>query len=170
MARKSMTSPVSEEMPAELLGLLQQADQLLKAEQGEKALELVARARLRSPWLTNAIGVCRLRLGDGPAAVDTLRGLVIGSGGLCLRPDVPTVFKSNFAAALALTGNVDGCLSILSEIRAEDHPAVQKLRAALRHWQAGLTFWERLRWRLGGSLDRPVALGPDVGDLWDVAP
>lgn len=58
--------------------ILSKADALLQAGAPKKALDLIARARMNSPWLTNALAVCQLRLGNTAVAVDVFRGLVLG--------------------------------------------------------------------------------------------
>jgi hypothetical protein len=97
--------------------------------------------------------------------VDVFRGLVLLPGTVCLRPDAAPEHRSNFAAALLAAGNVAGGLRALDEIGDEGRPAVRGLRAAVRRWRDGMSFWERLRWRLGGSPPRPVALDGDLGEL-----
>jgi hypothetical protein len=93
------------------------------------------------------------------------RGLVLAAGGLILRDDVPVFFKTNYATALLAAGNLGGCLSVLAEVRDEVNPAVTRLRASIRRWRDGLTFWERLNWWMGGQPERPVALAFAPGDL-----
>ena len=102
---------------------------------------------------------------NAAAAVDMFRGLVLAAGGLSLRDDVPVVFKANYAAALFASGNVAGGRGVLAEMRGEEHPAVEKLRAAARRWAAGLTLWQKVSWFLGGQPDRPFVLDGPPGDL-----
>jgi hypothetical protein len=109
--------------------------------------------------------VCLLRLGNAQRAIELFRGLVLGPGGLVLRRDVPTAFKTNFATALLMDGNVAGCTSVLASLREEDHPAVRKLRAAVRRWQEAMSLWERVCWHFGSPPNRPVELGFEPGDL-----
>ena len=177
MAQKSMTpeaTPTTKgmgqpgaarEWPPEVADLLGKAAKFLQEGQPEKALDLIARAKLTSPWATNALGVCQLRLGKATLAVDLFRGLVLAAGGLLLRPDVPAVFKTNYAAALIAADNLSGGLRVLEEIRDESNPAVQTLRAAVRRWEAGLTFWQKLNWWFGGQPDHPLVLDFPLGDL-----
>ena len=144
---------------------LERAEALLRAGQPEKALDLLTRAGPPTPRLTNAAGVCLLRLGQAGRAVDVLRGLVLVPGTVCVRPDAAPEHKSNFAAALLAAGNVAGGLRALDEVGDEGRPAVRQLREAVRRWREGLTFWQRLSWRLGGSPPHPVALDGDPGEL-----
>ncbi|HEV3342666.1 MAG TPA: hypothetical protein VG125_20005, partial [Pirellulales bacterium] len=97
-------------------------------------------------------------------AVDLLRGLVLGTGGVTYRQDVPTVFQTNFATALLAVGNLSGCLSMLKSIKDQQHPAVQELRAAIDRWNRDLSPWQKLRWRLGGE-PAPPALDFPLGHV-----
>ncbi len=144
--------------------LLGKVEKLLQEGRPAAALALLGSCKRKSPWLANAVGVCQLRLGQAKAAVETLRGLVLSSG-LILRGDVPTVFKVNFAAALLADGNLSGGLLALDEIRQGDHPAVREVRDAVGRWRAGMTFWQRLRFSLGGQPARPLVLDFPVGWL-----
>jgi hypothetical protein len=151
--------------PPEAVEMLAKVQKLLDEGRPGDALDLIARAKVHSPWATNALGVCQLRLGNAAVALDVFRGLVLTSGGLVLRPDVPTVFKTNYAAALLATQNVSGCLGVLIEVRDDNNPAVQKLREAIRRWKSGLTFWQKVSWHLGGEPARPVVVDFPLGDL-----
>jgi hypothetical protein len=103
--------------------------------------------------------VCFLRLGDPNAAVEVLRGLVI-AGHLNLKCDTPLVFQTNFATALLLKGNITGGEGILNDIRNEQHPSVQRLREPIRRRKAGMTFRQRISWRLGGEPTERQRLEP----------
>jgi hypothetical protein len=149
----------------EIVDLLTKAEQLLQGSEPKKALDLIARAKINSPWVTNALGVCQPCLGNAKVAVDAFRGLVLGPGGIHLRSDVPAVFKTNFAVALLMADNMGGCLSALAEVKEEEHPAVGKLTAAIERWKKSLTLWARLNWYIGGQPDRPVVLDFQPGDL-----
>src|SRR5262245_21736890 len=144
--------------PPEVVELLARADDLLRDGHSDQARDLIARARLASQWATNALGVCQLRAGNAKVALDVFRGLVLASGGLLLRQDVPVVFKTNYAAALLASDNLAGCLGVLNEVRDEQNPAVERLRGAIRRWQKSLTFWQKVNWWLGGHPGQPVPL------------
>ena len=151
--------------PPEVANLLDRVGSLLHAGQPRQAFDLLAEARSGSPWAATATAVCLLRLGQAGRAVELLRGRVLGAGGVCLRDDVPVVFKINFATALLAAGNLAGGQRVLDEIREEPNPAVQKLRAALRRWRDGLSFWQKLRWSLGGEPSSPLVLDEALGEL-----
>lgn len=143
--------------PSEEADVLREVEKLLEEGRPDAALERIRRSRDASPWLANATAVCQLRLGDARSAVDTYRGLVL-TGGLFLREDAPTVFKVNFAIALIADGNLTGGLRVLDELRQEEHPAVREIRDAVRRWEEGMTFWQKLRWYAGGGPPRPLVL------------
>jgi hypothetical protein len=149
------------EVTREVTKLLDQVKSLLDAGKPHEALKLLSRDG--SEWARNARAVCYLRLGDAQAAVDMLRGLVV-SGHINLRHDAPLIFKTNFATALFLSGNIDGGASLLHDLRNERHDSVQKLRAAVEKWKSNMSFWEKLRWRLGGK-SAPFSLDYPPGDL-----
>src|SRR5262249_43386866 len=128
----------------EVADLLARAVQLLQADQPEKALELIGRSKISSPWITNALGGCHLRLGNTRLAVGVFLCLVVASGSLHLRSDVPAVFKTNFAVALLKADNMSGCLSALGEVSEAKHPAVGQINAVIERWKKSLTLWERI--------------------------
>jgi hypothetical protein len=165
MARNGIAIAPPADPPVEVRTLLDQARKLLETGQVKPALDLLSRQRGESIWITNAQAVCQLRLGNAAVALQALRELAVGPGGFNLRQDAPLVFKTNFAAALFLDGNVAGCLNTLDEIRDEAHPAVQKLRQAVRDWAAGLSFWQRLMWKLGNQPSQPPSATGTLGDL-----
>ena len=114
----------------------------------EKALNLLLAAG-KSPPIINARGVCLLRLGRPEAAIRAFRDLVLNPGSTWTRPDVPTHYKTNYATALLMGGHPSGCLDVLREINNEAHPAVERLRAAVKRWESSLPLLRRLNWRLG---------------------
>jgi hypothetical protein len=150
--------------PADVAGLLRQAQDLLDAGRGVDALTLLGRAK-SSPWVTNALGVCQLRLGNPAIAVSVFGGLVLAAGGVVIRQDVPAVFRANYAAALFADGNILGGCWALQGAGKEPHPGLDRLRNSLRHWKANLTLWQRIRWALGGQPDCPFVLDEPAGDL-----
>jgi hypothetical protein len=155
-------APTPAAPPPEVARLLDEVGQLLAAGKPKQALDALSRDE--SDWARNARGVCLMRLGQAAAAVDTLRGLAVARH-LSLKPEAPTLFKVNFATALLLSGNVSGGLGALVEVRDEQHPTVQKLRAAVERWKASMGFWKRLNWRMGGEIEHPFTLDFPPGDV-----
>jgi hypothetical protein len=145
--------------------LLARVEQLLQTEGAGAALDFLDRSRASSPWAVNARGVCLLRLGLAARALDLFRGLALDAVGVGLRDDVPRAFQTNLATARLLVGDLTGCIVTLGQVRDEGDQTVQRLRAAIRRWRQALPLWDRVRWVLGGDVDRPVELDFPPGDL-----
>jgi hypothetical protein len=159
--------PVEENgsQPTEIVNVLGKVESLLQEGNAEKALDVLARSRLKSPWVTNANGVCLLRLDRAEQAVNLFRGLALSPGGVVLRADAPLVFKTNFATALLACGNVGGCIRILHDINDEENRAVQQLRGAIEQLRKRLSLWTRLQWRMGVPPTCRVPLDFPPGNL-----
>lgn len=149
----------------EVSALLRDVEALLQKDEPKQALSLLSRAKNESLWLRNAVGVCQLRLGNAQFAVDIFRGLAINDKAFGFRQDVPTVFKTNFATAMLLSENLDGCLNVLGELRNSQHPAVDKLRGAIEKWKSGFSLFQKIMWWFGSQPTRPVFLDYPPGDL-----
>jgi hypothetical protein len=142
--------------------LLAEVDRLLRAGRADEAVKKIGLSYLPCPRVANALAVCHLRLGNSARALHLLRH--IATDGAALRPDVPTVFKTNLATALLIAGDVDGCLRTLDEIGHKDCPSVRRLRAAAAR-AVPRTAWGQCLRRLGlRSARRPGLDGP-VGEL-----
>lgn len=155
--------------PADLL--LIRVQSLVSQKRYEAACALLINSP-RDQRLHNARAVCLLRLGRAEQAVHLLRCLVLKPGGLLVRADIPTVYKTNFATALLLNDHPSGCSGLLNEVSDESNPAVIKLRLALKKWERGLNLWHRLWWRLGRiePANRPVTIDFEPGDFyWGLA-
>jgi hypothetical protein len=150
--------------PAGVAGLLGRAEEILQQEGPRAALEMLAGTET-TPWVTNARGVCLLRLGEVQSALALFRRLAMAPRGFGLRHEAPTVFKTNYATAQLLAGDLTGCTVTLGQAQDDGHPAVQRLRAAIARWRRGLTFWEWVCSVLGGAVPRPIDLGFPPGDL-----
>jgi predicted Zn-dependent protease len=153
-----------EEQSQEIANLIGKLKPLLQDQSPEKALEVIARSKLKSPWITNAMAVCQLRLGNAEQAAVMFRTLVAYTG-VQLKPDAPLVFKTNYAAALLASNNLAGCLNVLHEVHAEEHATVRQLRAAIQGWKHSLSFREKMQWYLGDYPQRPVRLDFPLGEL-----
>ena len=114
----------------------------------EKALQLL-RSAGSDPQVRNAVGVCLLRLGRFEDAMPLFRSIVLAPGCTWIRPNIPTVYKTNYATALLLGGHPSGCEEILAEIPDKTDPGVQRLTQAIRRWVNSLTFWQKMNWWVG---------------------
>jgi len=151
-------------LPAEVEAALDKVASLLAENNPKEALEYIGRTKSGSPWLRNAAGVCHMRLGHAKSALDTLKGLSLGACGFDLRLEAPMVFKTNYAVALLLSDNRDGFFRVLEDLHDESHPALDRLRKAVLDWKKSLSFFGKLRWRLGGNA-APLTLPFAPGDL-----
>jgi hypothetical protein len=154
----------SEAQSPEVSHILVKIKQLLDDQCPDKALEVISRSRLTSPWIINAAGVCQLRLGNARQAVAAFQNLAVHST-IMLKRDAPLVFKTNYAVALLASDNMPGCLSVLNEIREDENPTVQKLHAAIQRWKQSLSFWQKVRWYLGDDPRRKVTLDFPLGEV-----
>jgi hypothetical protein len=150
--------------PPEEEATLLKAEEALRAGGPRGALQFLTRSKAAGPWATNARAVFLMRLGEHRLALDALRGLVLGVGS-SLRHDAPAVFKANYATALLLDGNMTGCVVALGQARDEGHPAVRRLREAIRRWESTLTLWQRVILFMGGMVAQPFELGYPPGEL-----
>lgn len=148
----------------ELASVIGRVKTLLQEQRPQEALDFVNRRKQASPWISNARGVCMLRLESTDEAIAVFRGLAAQSG-IVLKPDAPVIFKTNFATALLASGNLAGCLSVLHETNAEDAPTVRQLRDSIERWRRSLSWWQRLHWLLGDFPSGRVSLDFPLGEL-----
>jgi hypothetical protein len=160
MAYKAQTNDI--ESP-EITDLLRKVQGQLDEGQPKAALDVIERSRLKADWVTNAIGVCLLRLGEGELARDVFRRLV-GSG-MALRPDAPLVFKTNYATALLVTGGISAGLDVMAELHGEEDETVRRLQSAIEQWKKGFSLWQKIKWYTGDIPDRPIPLDFALGSL-----
>lgn len=147
--------------------ILSDAATMLSEGQARAAAEAVFRFGIRCPELSNAYGVCLMRIGENAKALDIYRNLCIDNTGVSLRRDRATLYHVNYATCLLLNRNAAGCESILREINREQDPNVIKLRSAYRRWRATLSWLERIKLSLFGICpDKTVQLDYPPGDLF----
>jgi hypothetical protein len=136
---------------------------LIDAGRYEEAMK-VARSRSDAPT-RNALGVCLMRMGRPQEAVRIYRALVLDGTGLFLREHLPVIYKTNFAFALMLSGNVVGGINIIEELAGEDHPSAGKLRETVANWKAQLNFLQKLGLKFGLEPNRPLIVDGPIGEL-----
>ena len=154
--------------PEKVSDVLAEIQKLFDTGRSKDAAELIRRFGTRSPAVGNAYGVALMRSGAADKAVEVYRNLVLSESGVCLRSDVPTLFKTNFATALLLATNVSGCLSVLREINDVQNPEVIRLREAIAQWKRTLSWWQRLWLKIAGEAPgKTVHLGFSPGRLDD---
>jgi hypothetical protein len=108
-----------------------------------------------------------MRVGRSAAAVQVFREFVLGPGGLVPKKDLPACVVVNFATALLLEQNLEGCELLLAELEANldvGRSATERLRSVLTDWRRQLTWRQRLTEWLTGR--RPAVRLPfPPGDL-----
>jgi len=160
-----MDSTPSSPKHTEAHGLLRRIQAALDAGDPQGALSLIDTRHSGDRYLDNARGVCLLRLGRLRPAVELYRRIVLAEGSMELRPGLPVVIATNYATALLLEQNVDGCLALLRQLHQDEHPSVLRLRDTVERWREGLGRWERLQFRLYGIMKRPIVLDGLPGEL-----
>jgi WD40 repeat protein len=128
--------------------------QKLTINQPSQALSLLETISDKGSYEYNAIAVCHLRLGNYQRAIDVLRNIIFVANSISMRNDVPTLCKVNFATALLMQGNIDGCENMLASLEQYQHPIAIRLKAAITKWQNSLSFWEKIGLRR--SVGKPV--------------
>jgi hypothetical protein len=159
---KTTSEPMSSDKSADA-DAYSKVRRFLENNRVEDALTL-ARSRHDAP-MKNAQGVCLMRLGKPDEAVRVYRTLVLDNTGLFLRDQLPTVYKTNYAFALMLSGHASGGLNILKELSTEDHPSVHQLRSAIEAWKAKLSLLQKLGLAIGLEPKRPMLLDFPPGEL-----
>jgi len=138
---------------------------LLNEGKPQEAMETVSsHARSGSKALINAYGVCLMRTGRYREAVNILRGLVYQGDTFAMAEDTPAVVKTNYATALLLNDNVDGCEAILNQLKGEETPTSARLTAAITRWKQDLSFFQRVQ-RIWGTPSLKVSLDFPPGDV-----
>jgi len=160
-----MKDTQSPSRPSKVTNLLLQVEERLAVGDAAAALEMVGARRSDDRYLENARGVCLLRLGRAADAVDLYRALLVDGETLFLDLEAPPSFLINFATALLLSGNVDGCGSTLKELERDADPAVIALRAAVAKWRREQGWWAKVKLALSGAVAQPVVLDFPPGVL-----
>lgn len=145
--------------------LIDRVQRMLDQGHAKQAFDLINARGAGDASVRNARAVCQLRLGKADEAVRLLREIVLPHGRVDLRTDVPVCFKTNYATALFLSGNVSGGETVLHDLRGAKHPRLADLHRALDGWVASLSYWQRFLRRCGLPLDKPFSIDFAPGDL-----
>lgn len=137
--------------------------------QFEQAIRHLTASHLHTDSIRNARGVCLMRMGKFDDAVQLYRSLVLMPGCTWMMPDMPVIYRTNFATSLLITGRRAGCLSCLREMTERDHPSVVRLQTAISEWEQCLTWWPWMFWKIGLEPKLPVSLSFPPGDFFEPA-
>ena len=99
---------MSKANPGSVSAALARVQSFLNERQPQKAIEFLMRTGMGNADLRNAYGVCLMRAGELDKALDVYQALCL-SGTVCLKPNVPTLHRANYAAVLLRKGNLSGC-------------------------------------------------------------
>lgn len=155
---------MSKSNPPTLERALAQVRDLLEQNKPREAIALITQFGAKNEQIRNAYGVCLMRIGEHDKALEVYRGLCI-SQGVCLKPDAPVVHLVNYATALLLLHNISGCMDILRQVPALDHPGAMRLRSAVDRWRKSLNLWQRLGWLCGVEPGAAIQLDDPPGVL-----
>ncbi|EMI52909.1 tetratricopeptide repeat protein [Rhodopirellula sallentina] len=133
-------------VPNKVLSLIQREDYVAAHE--------ALRTLPRSLVVSQAMGVCVIRIGNAAEAVDLFRTMSVVPGTTVLKPEADDSLKVNYATALMMNGSPSGALDLLDELEDPCHPMALEIRAAIRKWANGLAFWRRWDWKLN-RIDPP---------------
>ncbi|MCC6680192.1 MAG: hypothetical protein IT445_04735 [Phycisphaeraceae bacterium] len=146
--------------------LLDAVQQMMDQGRAAQALDMLNTAGNNSQAARNARGVCLLRLGKIEEAVRLFRDLVYPGNAIVIPRETPAVFRANHVTALLLSQEIINAGSLLDQIPQRDHPAVQRLRQAIRTWKRTLPLWRRMLLLIGICPQEPVTLDGAPGELW----
>ena len=168
-AQKSSHAPNS--VPGQVppnVSALQRISELVSQGNFERAFHLL-NAKGEDLESQHAKAVCLMRLGRYTEAIAVLRKLVLNPGCIWMRPEIPLLYKTNFATALLLGGHPAGCTAVLSEIDNDNHSSVIRLREIIKRWEKTLSFWQRLNWRwcVIEPVNRPVTIDFVPGEFFE---
>jgi tetratricopeptide (TPR) repeat protein len=149
------------------LALLRVTQGLIENNQPEQALTLVSQCSTRdSAPMRNARGVCLLHMGKYEEALALFRELYFPNNAFAVPRDTPTEVRVNYVSSLLMLGNVQIAASLLYNIPDQKHPAVKRLRAAIRAWKRELPWWGKVLLPVGLYPESAPRLGRHIGRLW----
>ncbi|MCA9074481.1 MAG: hypothetical protein KDA93_05570 [Planctomycetaceae bacterium] len=149
------------------LPLVSKAVRLADVGEYEEALRMLANGNSSSQEILNARGVCFMRLGRPADAVRVFRSLVLPSGCIWMKPELPVIYRTNFSTALLLAGLPLGVRDTLQEIAEKDHPSVRRLSNAVAQWERRMSWWQYLSWKYGFPPKLPLTIDFLPGEFTD---
>lgn len=129
-----------------------------------EALEFIEHIGQKSPDIENARGVCLMRTGKINEAVVVLRDNIY-KGHICIPSDTPVLYKINFVTAMILANNKEAAFPVLTRLNKNEHPYIAKLKDAVNQWVNSLSFFEKLRYKIGSYSDKPINIDFQPGEI-----
>lgn len=130
-----------------------------------RRIEAALSAPAGGPGQAHAAAVQSLRRGHAGEAIDLLRPALLPDGARVPSDTTPDNWIVTYATALALAGDPRSADRALEWVKDRGDTGAGRLRAALAAWRKSLTWTEGARFRLGGTLPRPVVLDYPPGEL-----
>jgi hypothetical protein len=138
--------------------------QLLDQGRPQEALNLLKHLGQNSASSKNIQSVCLLRLGKIHEAVSILSEITF-QGNICIPPETPVVFQTNFATAMLMANNKEAAISAVEHLDDKQHPAVARIRNAIRTWEKSLNVFQRLLCKAGIYPKKAIPLDFVPGDI-----
>ena len=146
--------------------IVAQVQALLDEDKLEEAVAFLETCSASHARVTNASGVCQLRLGETEEAIRLFRKTIDEWQWVDAAAEPPPVLKGNLATALLVANKVSACVRLLDEIDDEQNPTVQKLRSAIRNRDKGLTLWQKILREAGLRPEEPIVIDFTPGELF----
>lgn len=146
------------------ISIYDRIQQLLDQNHPQEALNLINHVNPDSAPMKNAQGVCLLRLGRIEDAISVLREIAF-RGHVCIPPDTPVVYQTNFATAMLMANHKEGVIDVIERLDEDRHPAVARIKAAMKKWARGLNPLQRMLYKAGIYPRRPIPIDFAPGDL-----
>ena len=137
--------------------IFDEAKAALASESVESAKSLLRTQNSSDNALQNLLAVAHLRLGEPQQALDILRPMIFGSGGMIPRENADPLWIVNFATALLLRGDAGACRSALGWLKDPKPLAAAQLVAAIDAWEKSLSRGAKFKRMLGADVG-PVPL------------
>jgi hypothetical protein len=137
---------------------------LLDQGKPQEALNLLKHLGQNSALTKNIQGVCLLRLGKIHEAISILSEITF-QGKVCIPPETPVVFRTNFATAMLMANNKEAAISVVEHLDDRQHPAVTRIRDAIRAWEKSLNIFQRLLSKAGIYPKKAIPLDFVPGDV-----
>jgi hypothetical protein len=138
--------------------------QLLDQGRPQEALNLLKHLGQNTASSKNLQGVCLLRLGKIHEAISILSEIAF-QGNICIPPDTPVVFQTNFATAMLMANNKEAAISVVEHLDDKQHQAVSRIRNAIKNWEKSLNLFQRLLCKLGIYPGKAIPVDFVPGDI-----
>jgi hypothetical protein len=138
--------------------------QLLDQGRTQEALNLLNHLGQTSASSKNIKAVCLLRLGKVREAISILSEITFQRN-VCIPPEIPVVFQTNFATAMLMANNKEAAISVVERLDDKQHPAVARIKNVIKSWEKGLNIFQRLLSKAGIYPRKAIPVDFVPGDI-----